>query len=581
MADLFLRLPDCEEPVIFELMPRSVLLLGRDPSVRRLDALLKARLGDLPIKEVRLLSQRVSANHLLVYHDGHQVLAWDLQSRNGTWVRLASGHTLTLPAEVDLAFELAGGTTSVLRLVGPKDAQWSADEEYPGAVLRGITNWLASTGMSARIQLSNSSKVDPGSESLLLADGTQLLISHPRGSTVEVSWVAVVDRIRTYVNEQNVRYEQLQGHGDDFILVSPPMRAAHRELVDAAAYGMRLMLLGPTGAGKDRLARCYHKHSRQHRGPYTTVNCALLREDLLYAQLFGAKKGSFTGANTDLVGVVEAANDGTLFLDEVGDMDLEVQKALLRFLDSRGEYYRLGDTQPRHTNVQIVCATNAPLDNDILRHGKFRDDLWYRLAVKVVRVPPLAERHEDIVAYLKTRTLRGGQIKAYEALSTAALRLVLSDPWPGNFRDLENFVERLPAHSSPGSLSEDVCRSALSQGRSPSTPALRPAVLQTSIVQPVQSTASWNEIVSSSFAAFEEDNGAAPKSWGQLQNFVEKYLKPVFVAQSSELRELNELSRNVNCSEIARRLDIGDGTTVKLHLLRYVERFRKRAAPAK
>jgi len=252
-------------------------------------------------------------------------------------------------------------------------------------------------------------------------------------------------------------------------------------------------------------------------------------------------------------------------------MDLEVQKALLRFLDSRGEYYRLGDTQVRHTNVQIVCATNAPLDNAVLRHGKFRDDLWYRLAVKVVRVPPLAERHEDIVAYLKVRSLRGGQIKAYEALSPAALRLVMSDHWPGNFRDLENFVERLPAIALPGSISEESCRAALSEGRSPDNVVPRPIA-----PPPVQESVSWNEIIESAFAAFEEDNGAAPKSWGQLQNFTEKYLKPVFVATSSDLRELNELGRNVNCSEIARRLDIGDGTTVKLHLLRYLERFRKR-----
>lgn len=576
MADLFLRLPDCDEPVVLELPQRSSLLLGRDPDAKRLDTMLRGQINEFPIKEVRLPSQRVSANHLLVCNDGQHVRAWDLQSRNGTWVRLTAGHTLTLPAEVDLSFELAGGASSVLRLVGPKDAQWSSDEEYPVAVVRAVTSWLTTTGMNARISLANPSRVETGGENLLLADGTQLIISYPRGSTVEVSWVAIVERIRTYVNEQNIRFEQLQGHGEDFILVSPPMRAAHREIVDAAAYGMRMMLLGPTGAGKDRLARCYHKHSRQHRGPYTTVNCALLREDLLYAQLFGAKKGSFTGAATDLVGVVEAANDGTLFLDEVGDMDLEVQKALLRFLDSRGEYYRLGDTQPRHTNVQIVCATNVQLDNAILRQGKFRDDLWYRLAVKVVRVPPLAERQEDIVAYLKMRTLRGGQIKAYEALSPAALRLVLSDPWPGNFRDLENFVDRLPAHSSPGSLSEEVCHAALSQGRSPSAPVVRPTV-----VQPVQNSATWNDIVGSAFSAFEEDNGAAPKSWGQLQNFVEKYLKPVFVAQSSDLRELSELSRNVNCSEIARRLDIGDGTTVKLHLQRYLDRFRKRPSAVK
>jgi hypothetical protein len=410
MTAILLRLPDCEEDLSLDLPPSSAFLLGRDPNAARLDAPLREQLAGYPIKAIRLVSQRVSANHLLLCHDGQQVRVWDLQSRNGTWVRVVPGHTLQLSADVQQTFELAGGTTTALRLIGPKEALWSANEEYAAAVLREVTLWFTRIDVNARISISTASKSEPDGESLLLADGTKLIVSHSRGETVELPWLAMVERIRTYVNEQNIRYEQLQGHGEDFILVAPPMRVAHRELVDAAAYGMRLMLLGPTGAGKDRLARCYHKHSRQHRGPYATVNCALLRENLLYSQLFGAKKGSFTGAVTDLVGVVEAANDGTLFLDEVGDMDLEVQKALLRFLDSRGEYYRLGDTQARHTNVQIVCATNAPLDNAALRHGKFRDDLWYRLAVKVVRVPPLAERHEDIVAYLKVRALRGGQI---------------------------------------------------------------------------------------------------------------------------------------------------------------------------
>ena len=575
MADLLLHLPDREEDVVLELLPHSAILVGRDPNVARLDPALREQLAEYPLKSVRLPSQRVSANHLLVYHDGTQVRAWDLHSRNGTWVRVMPGHTLVLPAEVALSFELAGGTNTALRVVGPKDAQWTTNEEYPAAILREITHWLAQVGMTARLAISTS-MADSEGESLLLADGAKIIIAQPRGATVELPLLAVVDRIRAYVNEQNVRFEQLQGHGDDFILVAPPMRAAHRELVDAAAYGMRLMLLGPTGAGKERLARCYHKHSRQHRGPYTTVNCALLQESLLYSQLFGAKKGSFTGAVTDLVGVVEAANEGTLFLDEVGDMDLEVQKALLRFLDSRGEYYRLGDSQPRHTNVQIVCATNVPLDNPALRQGKFRDDLWYRLAVKVVRVPPLAERHEDIVAYLKVKSLRGGQIKAYDALSASALRLVLADPWPGNFRDLENFIERLPAYASPTTLSEEVCLAALSEGRSPPSRTARSTLTPT-----VQNPGSWNEIIESAFSAFEEDNGAAPKNWGQLQNFTEKYLKPVFVATSSDLKELNELGRSVNCSEIARRLDIGDGTTVKLHLIRYVERFRKRPLATK
>ncbi len=412
-----------------------------------------------------------------------------------------------------------------------------------------------------------------------MADGSRLHVKPPLAATFEVPWLAVIDRVRDYVNEENIRFEQLAGHEEDFILASPLMREVHCQIVDAAAYGMRLMLLGPTGAGKERLARCFHNHSRQHKGPYATVNCALLKENLLYAQLFGAKKGSYTGAVQDIVGVVEAAHEGTLFLDEVGEMEIDVQKALLRFLDSRGEYQRLGDTRVRRANVQIVCATNVALDSQSERQGKFRDDLWYRLAVKVVMVPPLCQRKEDILAFLKSRFLRGGHIRAIEAFTPSALKMVLGDPWPGNFRDLENFVERLPPNALPQTLDEVACEAALREGRGPAPArAGRSSGMLRAISIPAAAPTSttWNDISGIADVAFEEDYGAAPKNWGQLQIYMEKYLKPIFIASFSGLTEINEIGKNINYSDLARKLNIADGTTVKMHLSRYIERFRRR-----
>lgn len=572
MPTLTLRLRDDDHHESIELRPHTAVLFGREPDPERIDAVLRAQFDPATLKTVRLPSQRVSANHLLVRCEENEVRAWDLFSRNGTWVRVLPGHPLSLPGGTDLSFELTAPSARGLQgMTRPVDAQWTTEQGFPEKVRGAVAAWLEQVGLRAHITLLTAPKTNTEGESLPLADGSQLVIAPPRGGTVEMPWHTVVERIRGYVNEQNIRYEQFQGHEDDFILVAPALRAAHQELVDAAAYGMRLMLLGPTGAGKDRLARCYHKHSRQHRGPYATVNCAMLRESLLYAQLFGAKKGSFTGAVTDLVGVVEAAHEGTLFLDEVGDMDMEVQKALLRFLDSRGEYYRLGDSQPRHASVQIVCATNVALDSPMNRHGRFRDDLWYRLAVKVVRVPKLAERPEDIIAYLKAHALRGGQIKAFDALSPSALKLVLSDPWPGNFRDLENFVERLPPHAAPGAIGDEVCTAALHEGH-----GAPERTSKATSVPHLTSPTSWSEVIIRACSAFEEDHGAPPTDWGQLLSFTEKYLKPMFVAQSSDLLELSELSKAINYSEIARGLHIADGTTVKLHLGRYIERFRKR-----
>jgi len=576
MPTLKLHIQDREQPLLFPIHAGTTLLIGREPNLARLKPGWQEELRKAPVQMVKVPSLTVSGNHVLVSNHEGSIKVLDLRSRNGTWMRLISEHPITLPGDSDVVLELAGPSIEKITAAGPRDAEWATEEEYGSAIVRSLSDWFQQIGVPARVFSAPARPGGPTDDTIALADGASLHVLPPQTETFDIPWRAVVDRVREYVNAENVRYEQLQGHDEDFILVAPLMREAHRHIVDAAAYGMRLMLLGPTGAGKERLARCYHKHSRQHRGPYATVNCALLKENLLFAQLFGAKKGSYTGAVQDVVGVVEAAHEGTLFLDEVGEMDLEVQKALLRFLDSRGEYQRLGDTHTRRANVQIVCATNLSLDNGSERRGKFRDDLWYRLAVKVVNVPPLSQRREDIIAFLKSRYLRGGQIRAIDALSPEAIRLVLADPWPGNFRDLLNFIDRLPPTAVPGTVDESLCRAALQEGRGRFTPA-GPTSPSSGTFRPLPAQAddNWSDIANLASAAFEEDNGAAPKNWGQIQTYTEKYLKPVFVAHTAGLREINELTKNINYSELARRLNIADGTTVKMHLLRYIERFRR------
>jgi DNA-binding NtrC family response regulator len=340
---------------------------------------------------------------------------------------------------------------------------------------------------------------------------------------------------------------------------------------------VRVVLLGPTGSGKDRLARCYHEHSSNAQGPFHVVNCGQLSKELIYAQLFGAKRGSFTGSTHDLIGAVQAASDGTLFLDEVNDMPKEVQSAVLRFLDRRGEYCRLGEeNRPRTArNVQIVCATSADVRHKI-DHGELREDLWYRIAERTVVVKPLAERREDVLAFLKSsvpgerreHTLERGPaanaVSVYDALTPAAQELVTSFGWRGNFRALESFVVRLPARAARQSIGLEACRDALADhgfdGVAPKSRTLVPTS--------EMSAERWQQVLTIASAAYGRDEGS-PATWGGLIAFVERYLKPAFVAHLCKLEGAPALERSINLSELARQIDLKDGTTVKTHLLRY------------
>ena len=569
-----LSIPDQTAPLLVDVPPGQAMLVGRFPNRAKLSPELQKTLQDVEVVSVTISADRVSSNHLLIWNASDETRVFDLHSKNGTWVKLGADLPVRFSASENLSIELATMGKGSRLQHDLREAEWSGAEDFAQAVGRAVNEWLRQIGLYAQATVQTRPPLQESEDTILLADGSRLSLSPILGMTLDISWRQVRDRVNAYVAEQNVRFEQLQGHDDDFVLASPLMRIAHRELSDAAAYGVRAMILGPTGAGKERMARCYHRHSRAHRGPYVSVNCALLKEGLLYAQLFGAKRGSFTGANNDVVGMIEQANDGTLFLDEIGDMDREVQKALLRFLDTRGEYQRLGDSVVRHASVQIVCATNLPLDDPDYRQTRFRDDLWYRLGVKVIRIPPLCERPQDILAFLRARTLRGGQIRVFEALSKEAVQHVLSDPLPGNFRDLENFVDRLPPNAVRGSIDATLCAAALTEGRRPRDRRTQSSIRIIPLAQ--GSSADWLAMYEKAIGAFQEDHGDTPRNWGQLHHFIEKYVKPVFVAHSCELATATELSKSTNYSELARRLLIADGSTVKSHLLRYLERFQKK-----
>jgi len=201
-----------------------------------------------------------------------------------------------------------------------------------------------------------------------------------------------------------------------------------------------ILITGESGTGKEVLARALHAHSPRRNGPFVAVNAAALPGELLESELFGHVRGAFTGAVRDRSGRFELANDGTLFLDEVGDVPLHLQVKLLRVLQERS-YERVGEAAPRQTNARIIAATHRDLRKGVAA-GTFREDLYYRLKVFPIELPPLRDRREDIepiAIYLLSRS--GARTGRSLRFSPEALRALLTYDWPGNVRELENALE--------------------------------------------------------------------------------------------------------------------------------------------
>lgn len=215
------------------------------------------------------------------------------------------------------------------------------------------------------------------------------------------------------------------------------------QLVETVASSdSTVLLLGETGTGKELLARAIHERSRRKERTFVKMNCAAIPSGLLESELFGHERGAFTGAVTQKIGRLELADRGTMFLDEVGDIPVELQPKLLRALQER-EFERLGSVSTKKVDVRLIAATNRNLE-EMMQENEFRSDLYYRLNVFPIRIPPLRERPEDIpllVHYFTQKYARRME-KQIESIPSSALKKLSSWPWPGNIRELENFVER-------------------------------------------------------------------------------------------------------------------------------------------
>ena len=245
------------------------------------------------------------------------------------------------------------------------------------------------------------------------------------------------------MQHRNAFDELLIGRSPDFCSL---LRAAQV----VAPTDVTALVLGESGTGKELLATALHRESRRASGPFVAINCAALPEGLAESELFGHRKGAFTGAVKDHCGRIRAAHGGTLFLDEVGELPLTVQAKLLRFLES-GEIQGIGETALERVNVRIIAATHHDLYRRV-KQGQFRADLFYRLNVVPLIMPPLRERSEDITQLLERLTTRVAQQHGLDVphFRPRALRALEQYRWPGNIRELQNVIERAVI-LSPGS----------------------------------------------------------------------------------------------------------------------------------
>jgi DNA-binding NtrC family response regulator len=271
--------------------------------------------------------------------------------------------------------------------------------------------------------------------------GAANYVQKPFRNEALVSMVATISRVRRLEAENAALREELRSKDSftGFVGASPAMHAVFERIKTVAPTDATVLIEGESGTGKECVARALHRASARAEGPFIAISCAALPESLLEAELFGHERGAFTDARREKRGRFELADGGTVFLDDIDDLPLAVQVKLLRVLQER-TFERLGSELTRHVNIRLLAATKVPLREQV-RAGKFREDLFYRINVVPIRLPPLREREGDIPLLVRHMIERHGAGKRFE-VAPATMAVLERYPWPGNVRELENAVQR-------------------------------------------------------------------------------------------------------------------------------------------
>jgi DNA-binding NtrC family response regulator len=321
-----------------------------------------------------------------------------------------------------------------------------------------------------------------------------------------VSQDGLIDLIRRAIEQTQARAEhkqlkeQIRGQYSFANIVgqSKKMKELFELVESVAASDANILLQGENGTGKELITNAIHYNSNRVKGPFIKINCAAIPKDLIESELFGYKKGSFTGAHTDKVGLFELSEGGSLLLDEIGEMPPYLQTKLLRVLQER-EYRPIGSDRLVHVDFRLICATNIDLEF-ALREGKLREDLYFRINTITLRVPPLRERTEDIPLLCTHFLARFNERyqKNVRSISPAAYHLLIRNRWPGNVRELENAIERAVLVSKTGEIQPvDLPESIREEGAPPQEFTIPPhrtlaEIEKMAILQTLQRT-NWNK----------------------------------------------------------------------------------------